>query len=403
MCPHRRTSTTRRSRADAGRLRRSWREHGFDLDFAELVYTGRPRRGHRVPARPRLADHRRAHQRDLLVSYGLRRSRTARRTSATSSTSARQKARPRWHAPTPTAGTWRPASAPPRPWWPPRGRWPAGEPDPLINDPYAAPLVRAVGIDFFTRWSTATIAAARRATTDGAGIRLMTDVMAVRTRFFDDFFIDAAAAGVRQAVILAVRAGLARVPPAVAGRHRGLRDRPAPGDRGQDRGHGRAGRHPTAERRTVAIDLREDWPAALAGQRLRPGAPTAWSAEGLLMYLPPDAQDRLFDNITALSAHRQPGGHRIPRRRLRRRTGRAGQGHRRAPGRPTGSTSTSPSCSTPANATTSSSTSRGAAGTSRRATASTCSPTTVARSPSTTPVPLRNSVAVTAIRELGAA
>ncbi|BCI91062.1 hypothetical protein NIIDMKKI_62680 [Mycobacterium kansasii] len=30
--------------------------------------------------------------------------------------------------------------------------------------------------------------------------------------------------------------------------------------------------------------------------------PTAWSAEGLLMYLPPDAQDRLFDNITELSA-----------------------------------------------------------------------------------------------------
>jgi methyltransferase (TIGR00027 family) len=30
--------------------------------------------------------------------------------------------------------------------------------------------------------------------------------------------------------------------------------------------------------------------------------PTAWSAEGLLIYLPPEAQDRLFDNITALSA-----------------------------------------------------------------------------------------------------
>ncbi|MGA8327823.1 MAG: class I SAM-dependent methyltransferase, partial [Mycobacterium sp.] len=30
--------------------------------------------------------------------------------------------------------------------------------------------------------------------------------------------------------------------------------------------------------------------------------PSAWSAEGLLMYLPPQAQDRLFDHITALSA-----------------------------------------------------------------------------------------------------
>ena len=33
-----------------------------------------------------------------------------------------------------------------------------------------------------------------------------------------------------------------------------------------------------------------------------PTQPTAWIAEGLLIYLPPDAQDRLFDNITALSA-----------------------------------------------------------------------------------------------------
>ncbi|WP_197502535.1 class I SAM-dependent methyltransferase, partial [Mycobacterium scrofulaceum] len=31
-------------------------------------------------------------------------------------------------------------------------------------------------------------------------------------------------------------------------------------------------------------------------------APTAWIAEGLLPYLPPEAQDRLLDNITALSA-----------------------------------------------------------------------------------------------------
>ncbi|WP_264055663.1 class I SAM-dependent methyltransferase, partial [Mycobacterium nebraskense] len=34
-----------------------------------------------------------------------------------------------------------------------------------------------------------------------------------------------------------------------------------------------------------------------------PTQPTSWSAEGLLMYLPPEAQDRLFDNITELSAH----------------------------------------------------------------------------------------------------
>jgi methyltransferase (TIGR00027 family) len=62
------------------------------------------------------------------------------------------------------------------------------------------------------------------------------------------------------------------------------------------------GAEPTAERTTVAIDLREDWPAALVDAGFDPKLPTAWSAEGLLVYLPPDAQDRLFDNIVALSA-----------------------------------------------------------------------------------------------------
>ena len=62
------------------------------------------------------------------------------------------------------------------------------------------------------------------------------------------------------------------------------------------------GAEPTATRRTVAIDLRGDWPAALRDAGLDTGAPTAWLAEGLLIYLPPEAQDRLFDNITALSA-----------------------------------------------------------------------------------------------------
>lgn len=62
------------------------------------------------------------------------------------------------------------------------------------------------------------------------------------------------------------------------------------------------GATPTCERRTVAIDLREDWPAALRAAGFDSSAPTAWIAEGLLIYLPPEAQDKLFDNITALSA-----------------------------------------------------------------------------------------------------
>ncbi|MDF2830708.1 MAG: methyltransferase, putative, family, partial [Mycobacterium sp.] len=62
------------------------------------------------------------------------------------------------------------------------------------------------------------------------------------------------------------------------------------------------GAEPTATHRTIAIDLREDWPKALRDNGFDPSQPTAWSAEGLLIYLPADAQDRLFDEITALSA-----------------------------------------------------------------------------------------------------
>ena len=173
------------------------------------------------------------------------------------------------------------------------------EPEPLINDPFAADLVRAVGVDFFTRLVNGEIPLP-----EGDGPRLMANVIAVRTRFFDDFFVDAGAAGITQAVILAS----------------GLDSRPyrlpwAPGTVVYEIDQPQViefktttmtaiGATPTAQRRTVAVDLREDWPAALRACGFDDGQPTAWSAEGLLPYLPPDAQDRLFDNITALSALR---------------------------------------------------------------------------------------------------
>jgi methyltransferase (TIGR00027 family) len=52
----------------------------------------------------------------------------------------------------------------------------------------------------------------------------------------------------------------------------------------------------------AAVDLRDDWPIALRTAGFDPSRPTAWSAEGLLGYLPPGAQDRLLDTITELSA-----------------------------------------------------------------------------------------------------
>ncbi|KUH94827.1 SAM-dependent methyltransferase [Mycolicibacterium acapulense] len=178
--------------------------------------------------------------------------------------------------------------------------------DALICDPYAEPLVRAVGVDFFTRLASGelTLGDLDGDTSDGAtvGMARMTDNMAVRTKFFDEFFSEAAEDGVRQAVILA--SGLdARAyrlawpagttvfeidqPDVIAFKTRAMAD---------------LGAEPTARRRAVAIDLRFDWPAALKDAGFDPALPTAWSAEGLLGYLPPEAQDKLLDTITELSA-----------------------------------------------------------------------------------------------------
>jgi methyltransferase (TIGR00027 family) len=62
------------------------------------------------------------------------------------------------------------------------------------------------------------------------------------------------------------------------------------------------GAAPAAELRTVAVDLRDDWASTLRAAGFDDTAPTAWIAEGLLVYLPAQAQDRLFETITALSA-----------------------------------------------------------------------------------------------------
>jgi methyltransferase (TIGR00027 family) len=173
------------------------------------------------------------------------------------------------------------------------------EPNPLVVDPFAASLVRAVGVDFFTKLADGEISLGDNA---GSTAALMTTVMAVRTKFFDDFFVNAASSGVRQAVILA--SGLDSRPyrlPWPDGTVVYEIDQPKVIEF-KTATMNDIGAVPTAERRTVAIDLREDWPAALRRSGFDESEPTAWSAEGLLVYLPPEAQDRLFDNITALSA-----------------------------------------------------------------------------------------------------
>jgi methyltransferase (TIGR00027 family) len=169
----------------------------------------------------------------------------------------------------------------------------------LIDDPFAAPLVRAVGIDAYTRLVNGEMP---KSDDNEFDPDRMARGMSVRTRFYDQHFVDATRSGIRQAVILA--AGLdarAYRLPWSEGTVVYEVDLPDVIDF-KTSTLSKLGAEPTAERRTVAVDLRDDWPTALRDAGFDPQAPTAWSAEGLLIYLPPEAQDGLFDNVTALSA-----------------------------------------------------------------------------------------------------
>jgi methyltransferase (TIGR00027 family) len=176
--------------------------------------------------------------------------------------------------------------------------------EPLIRDPYAEVLVAGAGsgvwdfmrnADFVSKIADADAEVA-------ALFEHMGNYQAVRTHFFDEFFTAAVQTGIRQVVILAsgldARAYRLDWP---AGTVLFEIDQP----KVLDYKAARMAEHgvlPTAARHAVAIDLRLDWPKALRDVGFDADAPTAWLAEGLLMYLPADAQDRLFEQVTSLSA-----------------------------------------------------------------------------------------------------
>jgi methyltransferase (TIGR00027 family) len=176
--------------------------------------------------------------------------------------------------------------------------------DALITDPYADILVEGAGTGM---WSTmldeAIVEKAAAIDPEIAAIfRHMRNYQAVRTHFFDEHFTGAAEAGIRQIVILASgldsRAYRLNWPDGTAVyeidqpkvlqyKAQTLADNDV---------------KPATTLHQVPVDLRNDWPTALRQQGFDPNQPTAWLAEGLLMYLPADAQDRLFTLITDLSA-----------------------------------------------------------------------------------------------------
>ena len=177
--------------------------------------------------------------------------------------------------------------------------------NPVIDDPFAEPLVKAVGVDFFTKLATGELEMTDLDPDSTGGVGNMSrfaDGMAARTRFFDDFYTGAGEAGIRQAVILAsgldARAYRLNWP---AGTVVFEIDQPEVIEF-KTRTLAELGAKPTTDRRAVPVDLRNDWATALHDAGFDPTAPTAWIAEGLFGYLPPDAQDRLLDQISELSA-----------------------------------------------------------------------------------------------------
>ncbi|UXA07388.1 class I SAM-dependent methyltransferase [Mycobacterium sp. SMC-2] len=173
--------------------------------------------------------------------------------------------------------------------------------EPLIRDEFARILVSSAG----PAWARLTDPELTWLDGDEHGRRahrIGIDYQAVRTHFFDEYFDNAVQAGIRQVVILAAgldsRAYRLNWPDGTAVYEI---DQPKVLEykTGILQQHGAA---PTASRRPVPVDLRDDWPAALASAGFDRTRPTAWLAEGLLPYLPSDAQDRLFEMVTALSA-----------------------------------------------------------------------------------------------------
>ncbi|OBB68636.1 MULTISPECIES: class I SAM-dependent methyltransferase [unclassified Mycobacterium] len=174
---------------------------------------------------------------------------------------------------------------------------------PLIRDQFAEPLV-----------STPELAGVREQVAawwagepdddsggDAPDPNHMINYQAVRTHFFDAYFADAVAAGIRQVVLVA--AGLDSrayrldwpagtvvyeidLPKVLQYKTETLASH---------------GAEPTADRRPVPVDLRHDWPKALRDAGFDADRPTAWLAEGLLPFLPAAAQEALFASIDALS------------------------------------------------------------------------------------------------------
>jgi methyltransferase (TIGR00027 family) len=173
-------------------------------------------------------------------------------------------------------------------------------PDRLFEDPFAEDFVAVAGQVLPSSaigWAGWRTSRRRRDWRASLG-----QSIAVRTRFYDDWALSASAAGCRQVALLGAgldtRAFRLAWPQEPRLFELDLPDMLAFKQRVLDR----RGAVPACRRVPVPVDLRDDWPAALAEAGHRAGQPTAWLAEGLLVYLAQADNDRLLDRIGRLSA-----------------------------------------------------------------------------------------------------
>ncbi|WP_420037623.1 class I SAM-dependent methyltransferase [Streptomyces sp. cg28] len=171
-------------------------------------------------------------------------------------------------------------------------------PDSLARDPFAEHFVLAASAS--AGWPTRL-----RHVPDGDANPLwgrFARYFGLRTRVLDDFLLQSVrTAGARQVVLLGAgldtRAYRLDWPPdsvvfevdraeVLAFKHRVLDGLSA---------------KPRAARAPVPVDLRADWVAALADVGFDRSAPTVWLAEGLLFYLPADAERSLVAAVDRLS------------------------------------------------------------------------------------------------------
>lgn len=170
----------------------------------------------------------------------------------------------------------------------------ARSPRPLVRDDYAQAFVAASQDPYLAE------ALANPGTSENQ--TAFPRLYGVQTRFFDDFFLSAGHAGVRQAVIVA--AGLDSrayrldwppgttvfeidLPKVLEFKSWVLAER---------------GATPKARRIEVAADLRSEWSKPLEAAGFDVERPSAWSVEGILPYLTDDTQNTLFTLVSGLSA-----------------------------------------------------------------------------------------------------